>query len=287
MSRVKTFAEVFESYAASRARQELEPFRLGFGTLDADLRGISIGQVLGIAARTAVGKTWLLGSILDNLSARSESGILVLSLEMPAEEWAERQAAIASGVAPEQIETAAREEHLDEILADVLPRLEHVRIVEDPLRLDELPSVLADARTRLDIPLRLVIVDYLGLLSAQGRDQYERTSTLGRGLKQLAKAEGVALILAMQLSRAGGSGERPVTLEMLRDSGVLEESVDFLLGAWRPEKALDLTPTERDAVRDIMRVALLKNRKGTDGRVVELRFQPDSRRLSEPAEEWA
>jgi hypothetical protein len=43
-SRVRTFAEVLGSYAQSRANEELEPIRLGFASLDADLRGVSAGQ---------------------------------------------------------------------------------------------------------------------------------------------------------------------------------------------------------------------------------------------------
>jgi DnaB-like helicase C terminal domain len=286
-SRVRTFNEVLMDYGRSRASEELEPIRLGFGSLDADLRGVSAGQLLGIAARTAVGKTWLMGSVLNNLAAHPSLGVLVLSLEMPAEEWAERQVAIATGLAPEQVEAAAREERLDEILGDSLERLQHAVICEDALALHELPGVFSDARSRLAVPLRLVMLDYLGLVGAEGKSDYERTSALGRGLKQLAKAELVALVVAMQLSRAGGDGSRPVTLEMLRDSGVLEESCDFVLGAWRPDKDPNLTPAERDALRDMMRVALLKNRKGRDGLIVELHFQPGSRRLYEPAEEWA
>jgi hypothetical protein len=284
-SRVRTFAEVLGSYAQSRASEELEPIRLGFASLDADLRGVSAGQVLGIAARTAVGKTWLMGSVLDNIAVHPGLGKLVLSLEMPAEEWAERQVAIATGLAPEQVEAAAKQGEFDSLLPGALERLENAVICEDPLALEELPSVFADARSRLDAPLRLVLIDYLGLVGAQGKSDYERVSALGRGLKQLAKAEMLALIVAMQLSRAGGDGSKPVTLEMLRDSGVLEESCDFVLGAWRPDKAQDLTPAERDALRDVMRVALLKNRKGRDGRMVELHFYPGSRRLYEPAEE--
>ena len=224
-SRVRTFAEVLDSYGRSRASEELEPIRLGFGTLDADIRGVSTGQVLGIAARTAVGKTWLMGSVLNNLAAHPALGVLVLSLEMPAEEWAERQVAIATGLAPEQVEAAAREERLDKVLGDSLQRLENAVICEDALALHELPGVLSDARSRLAVPLRLVMLDYLGLVGAQGKSDYERTSALGRGLKQLAKAELVALVVAMQLSRAGGDGSKPVSLEMLRDSGVLEESL--------------------------------------------------------------
>lgn len=283
-SRVRTFAEVLEAYAASRSVPDLEPVRLGFGSIDADIRGISAGQVLGIAARTAVGKTWLQASILDNQTVRRDMGVLVLSLEMPAEEWLERQLAIGTGLAPEQVETAARDGSVFEITAEAIERLEHGLICEDPLRFEQLPAVFAEARDRLAVPLRLVLIDYLGLVSVQGKDMYERMSTLARGTKQLAKEERVALVIAMQLSRLAEDGSKPVSLEMLRDSGALEEACDFVLGAWRPEKASNLTPAERDEVRDIMRVAILKNRKGRDGRVVDLHFQEGSRRLYEPHE---
>ena len=98
----------------------------------------------------------------------------------------------------------------------------------------------------------------------------------------------MAIVVAMQVSRAGGGdGSTPVTLSSLRDSGVLEESVDFLIGAWRPGKDPGLEPSDAISLRDVMRVALLKNRKGEGGRVVDLRFRPESRRLYEPAEELA
>ncbi|HST26571.1 MAG TPA: hypothetical protein VLJ76_11320, partial [Gaiellaceae bacterium] len=100
----------------------------------------------------------------------------------------------------------------------------------------------------------------------------------------VAKAEQVAIVVAMQVSRAGGDGSQPVTLSSLRDSGVLEEAVDFLLGAWRPGREPNLAPPEAIELRDVLRVALLKNRKGQDGRVVDLRFRPESRRLYEPSE---
>jgi hypothetical protein len=111
-----------------------------------------------------------------------------------------------TGLAPEQVETAAKQGQLDSILPGAFERLEHAVICEDPLALEDLPSVFVDARSRLDAPLRLVLIDYLGLVGAQGKSDYERVSALGRGLKQLAKAEMVALIVAMQLSRAGGDG---------------------------------------------------------------------------------
>lgn len=51
---------------------------------------------------------------------------------------------------------------------------------------------------------------------------------------------------------------------MLRDSGVIEEAADFVLGAWRPEKARDLSPADALSLRDVLRLAILKNRKGPE-----------------------
>src|SRR4051794_20978468 len=99
--RVRTYGELLAEYAKERGAAEWQPVRIGFGSLDADMRGISPGQVLGIAARTAVGKTWLLESIQHQFTAREDAGQVALSLEMPAGEWAERALAIAADVAPE------------------------------------------------------------------------------------------------------------------------------------------------------------------------------------------
>ena len=100
----KSYEELFTELAQERGNPGYQPVQLGFGSIDADLRGISPGQVCGIAARTAVGKTFLLETIGDNFAARDDAGCLALSLEMPGLEWAERALAIYADVAPEEVE---------------------------------------------------------------------------------------------------------------------------------------------------------------------------------------
>lgn len=278
-TRVRTFAELLAQYRVERSG-ERDPIHLGWGSLDRDLRGISDGQVLGVAARTAVGKTWALNSVADFFGGTG-MGTLVASLEMPGVEWAERQLAIAEDIAPEEVERWAK----DEIEIDLQPfikRMESVVLCDQSVELYELPLLLDEARARVNAPVRAIIIDYLGLLGVRGRDAYERASTLGKGLKELAKQERVSVVVAMQLSRAGGDGSTEVTLEMLRDSGVLEESLDFLLGCWRPGKSKELEPYERKRLENVMRVAILKNRKGKEGRVVDLQFRQGSQRVYEP-----
>jgi replicative DNA helicase len=279
--RILTYGQLLHQYAEERGPDAPDPIRLGFGTLDAEMRGISRGQVCGVAARTAVGKTWLLNTVEHNVTANPDSGVLSLSLEMPGSEWAERALAIHSDVAPEQVEAWARQGELAGMSTEFERRMRNAMVCEDFVRLEEMGTLLDEARDRLPVPLRVVIVDYVGMLGADGRDVYERTSKVARGLKQVAKDHRVSMVVAMQLSRAGGNGSEPVDIQMLRDSGALEESMDFLIGAWRPGKDPKLTAGEQLMLRDVMRLRLLKNRKGEDGREVDVHFRPQSRKLVE------
>jgi replicative DNA helicase len=285
--KVSTYGELLKEYELERGQPEYEPVRLGFGTVDAELRGISPGQIVLVAARTGVGKTWALETVEQNFAGRRDAGSLALSLEMPGLEWAERALAIFADVAPERVEQWARQGELIGEAAEFLERMSNALVVEQAVRLDELSAVFAQARRRLGVPLRLVLVDYVGLLGAVGRDAYERASAVGTGLKQIAKMEKVAIVVATQLSRAGGDGSEAVTLPMLRDSGVIEEAADFVLGAWRPDRARDLPPADALCLRDVLRVAILNNLKGPAGRWIDLRFRPDSRRLHEDADPFA
>jgi replicative DNA helicase len=287
---VKTFDDLLAEYVRERGDPAWKPIQLGFGTLDTEMRGVSPGQVCAIAARAGVGKTFLLNSVLHNFARlRPDSAALNLSLEMPAVEWLERQLAMHENVAPEEVEHWARQNELAGHSRLFLERMQHALICDSMLRLNEVQSVIAEARSKLpaDVPLRLVLVDYLGLIGTEGRSDYERASAIGRGLKEIAKAESVAIVVAAQLSRAAGDGSEPVALDMLRDSGVIEEAADFVIGCWRPGEAKNIAPAEADELENTLRVRLLKNRKGKQGRIVDLAFGDPSRKVYEPADPFA
>jgi replicative DNA helicase len=284
---IRSYDEWADELKRLRSEPGYEPVRLGFGTLDADMRGIIPGEVCGIAARTAVGKSWALATIEHAFAARTDAGSLTCSLEMPGAAWTERLIGIDTDEAPEVVERWAREGELGAHIGDFLDRMQNSLLLDESVALDELPTVFEEARGRLNVPLRLVSIDYLGLLTSQGKDTYERASAVGKGLKRIAKSEKVAIVVATQVSRAGGDGSEPISMAMLRDSGVLEESLDYLLACWRPGKAPNLSPPDAIDLRNVMRVALLKNRRGDEGRVVDLRFRDDSRKLYEPADEFS
>jgi replicative DNA helicase len=283
--RVRRFEDWLSQYEAERSDTAELPVRLGWGTIDAELRGISAGQVLGFAARTSVGKTWALNSIIQTFGSRRDAGALVLSLEMPGPEWAERQLAVHDDVAPEQVEAWTRSGELADHKRAFIERMRNVLLVDEHVDLAEFGDVCDEARALLTVPLRLVVIDYLGLLGITGSNAYERVSAIGKGLKRVAKEQHLAIVVASPLSRAAGDGWQPVTSSHLRDSGVLEESLDFLLGAWQPGRQPDLEPDERNRLRGLVRVAILKNRKGRQGRIVDLHQLAESCRIVELSEE--
>jgi replicative DNA helicase len=91
---------------------------------------------------------------------------------------------------------------------------------------------------RRGTPLRLVIVDYLQLMSgagkSRGENRVQELSEISRGLKLLAKSNDVHIVALSQLSRAveQRDDKRPI-LSDLRDSGSIEQDADNVVFVYR------------------------------------------------------
>lgn len=100
------------------------------------------------------------------------------------------------------------------------------------------PLTLRDLRARACLykkkfGTRLIVVDYLRLLEAQGRDTRERVTNIAMGLAQLAKTEQVAVLALSQLSR-GENVNRIPDMTDLKESGDLEASAHVVILLYRP-----------------------------------------------------
>jgi len=105
----------------------------------------------------------------------------------------------------------------------------------------------------------VVCIDYLGLIRSANNSSsvssYSAVSEIASALKNVAKRCGIAIIVLAQVGRQHGQdGDVPLTLTAGRDSGVIEEGADLVLGVHRPE----LGAGDRT-----MGVQVLKSRKGT------------------------
>lgn len=139
---------------------------------------------------------------------------------------------------------------------------------------------LADITARtLAQRYQVIVIDYLQLISARGKDLREQVTEISKGLHTLAQRHGVTVIALSQLSRPGkeegGKNKRP-TMSSLRESGQLEQDADAVLLLYNE------TPDDRNGPR---RLQIAKNKEGTIDSCL-LDFDGALQTLSDPKKTW-
>ncbi len=243
--------------------------RLGLGPFDELTGGVCFGECVTVIARTGVGKSALAQNFIDHvLRAYSDLGIVFFSVEMPRLQAYERQLQIYAGVHRELPQWAYRNADKGKVRADefVEGYGDRFLIVDDPrIDLAGLRRFVRGAvAAKIVRPVRFIVIDYLGLLDRGDRraNLTERVSVLAREIKQVAKELEAVVLLIAQTSRSAGDGSEEVTVIDARDSGAIEDSADFLLGAWRPELKKGITPDAYAKCRGDLCFSILKNRRG-------------------------
>ena len=120
------------------------------------------------------------------------------------------------------------------------------RLAEAPLFIEDTPAlsimqIRAKARRlKTEKGLDLLIVDYLQLVSGQGRfeNRTQEVSYISRGLKSIAKELKVPVLALSQLSRAPEQrqGLQRPQLSDLRESGSIEQDADVVIFIFREPK---------------------------------------------------
>jgi len=263
----------------------------GLGTLDYCLT-MSPGDLIIVGARPGMGKSAFIGGLATYVANQDiwpevnfapwrdeQPGALMFSLEMPKDQVAMRLLCSEAKVDLSRIrKERLRSEDWTE-LTNASKRLEHLPLWIDAKSGIGLDYVRTTVRTlkreceRLDTKgqpkkrLRLVVVDYLGLMKLAGRRDATKSELVGditRGLKQLAKEEDVVIVLCCQLNRSLESrpNKRPV-LSDLRDSGEIEQDADSILFLYR-----DGYYNQASKNPDIAEIIIAKQRNGPPGRVL-------------------
>lgn len=232
------------------------PLHLGLPAIDEVLGGVRPGEVLDLWARPGIGKTLLLCHAV--LSIVEWNAAIAFSLEMPAAQIVRRLCRMAFGLTNLKIrhygfDQALYRERFARLTLDATPGL-------------TVPQMEARVRRlqQTGMPVRAVFVDHLGLIGGDRKmSTYDRTSLQARELKELAKRRGVAVIRLVQVSRdAGGDGSRELHLGSARDSGVVEESADYILGFRRLDRSTTLPLHEREKFKDVLFGKVIKHRHG-------------------------
>jgi replicative DNA helicase len=247
---------------------------LGLEALDEAIGGLAPGEVCGVMARPGMGKTVALCHQARYLASFGMGHVFV-SLEMPVAQITRRLVQAEYRLSRNQLEERLR---TGEVAPDTfLERFPKLTVIDQGgLSIAEIGRRLRQLERAVyaSSPIRCVTIDHLGLVGGDPKlATYDRVSKQVREIKELAKRHEVSVVVAIQVNReAGGDGSKELHLGSARDSGVVEEAVDYLLGMRRFDRSESLSASERQDYRDVMFVKVIKSRHGTPGDEHAFRF---------------
>ena len=221
----------------------------GFADLDKLTSGLHPSDFIILAARPSMGKTAFVLNIAQYVAFHENMCTAIFSLEMSKEQLVNRLFSLESKVDAQALRTGNLSD------ADWEKLVEGAGIIGDSeLIIDDTPGIsISELRSKcrkykLEHDLKLVIIDYLQLMTGSGRGSESRQqeiSDISRSLKTMALELGVPVIALSQLSRSAEKREsnQPMLAD-LRESGSLEQDADMVLFINRKdyyEKAKDFT----------------------------------------------
>lgn len=232
-------------------------------SIDTLLGAMRPKQLIIGAGRPGMGKTataisYALGA------AQGGHGVLFVSLEMGSTEIAGRMASDIcfnghSGIPYEQIRDgrlSSEQRRELQRARDMAADLPFTVIDAGHMTVGRLSMLVRRYKRRMAAKgqtLELVVVDYLQLMSADGKtgNRNEAVGEISRGLKAIAKDQGVAMFALAQLSReAEKRDDKRPKLSDLRESGQIEQDADAVLFLYRHEYYVRMAePAEGDPKR--------------------------------------
>ncbi len=220
--------------AAKRYRPAAGGLLYGIVPLDAAIQPARSGNMVVLAARPSVGKSWFAQRIASAWARGADHPVLFVSLEMDVDQLIARS--ISQGWADSDVNI----HYYDEGRATT--------------------ALIRAEAARLDVQfggVAGIVIDYLQLLKDPGEDGNYRVAKMSGECKAIAREFKCPVLVLSQLNRAG-AGRKP-QLQDLRDSGAIEQDADVVLGLWR--ERLD---------SDDVTLSVLKNRMGPAGMHIEL-----------------
>ena len=254
----------------------------GFRDLDRQLAGgFRPGNLIVLAGRPGMGKTSLAVNIGYQVSG-SGVPVLVLSLEMPEQELADRLISQAGGVYLSAVLAGDMEGETGERIMAGVSRLHEIPLVIDDQGGLSLFDVASKARSvKRKHGLGLLVIDYLQLMTGEGDNRNQQIEQITRGLKALAKELDIPVVALSQLSRKceERTNKRPMNSD-LRESGAIEQDADVILFVYRDEEYNPDSPDKGTA-----EIIISKNRQGQNG-MVRMAYQGCYTRFTDLDHSW-
>lgn len=246
----------------------------GFIDLDYRTAGLQPSDLVLIAARPSMGKTAFVLNIAQYVAFHENMCTAIFSLEMSKEQLVNRLFSLESRVDAQALRTGNLSD------ADWAKLVEGAGIIGDSeLIIDDTPGIsISEMRSKcrkykLEHDLKLIIIDYLQLMSGSGRSidsRQQEISDISRSLKALARELNVPVLALSQLSRAVEQrpDHRPM-LSDLRESGAIEQDADVVMFIYRDDYY-----NKDTELKGISEIIIAKQRNGPIG-TVNLAWLPE------------
>jgi replicative DNA helicase len=211
----------------------------GFSDLDYQTAGLQPSDLVLIAARPSMGKTAFALNMAQNVAIRGNVPTAIFSLEMSKEQLVNRLICSEAMIDAQKVRTGSLDETDWEKIAEGSGVL-----AKAPIYIDDTPGITVSEmrakcrKLKLEKGLGLILIDYLQLMSGNGKNEsrQQEISEISRSLKALAREMQAPVVALSQLSRAceTRADHRPM-LSDLRESGAIEQDADVVMFLYRDE----------------------------------------------------
>jgi len=232
----------------------------GFVEYDKRTSGLHPTDLILIAARPSMGKTSFAINMATNAAMRANAAVAIFSLEMGKEQLANRILSSESLIPSWKIRNGEIDQN------DSVRLVQTMEIIsKSNIYIDDTPGItVSEIRAKCkNLKMRgqldLVVIDYLQLMSGEGRSdsRQQEISDNSRLLKILAKELQVPVIALSQLNReADKRTDHKPQLSDLRDSGAIEQDADIVLFLFRESRY------NESADQNAAEVIIAKHRNG-------------------------
>ena len=252
---------------ASKSKGTVTGIPTGFIDLDYKLSGFQPSDFILIAARPSMGKTAFVLNIAQYVAFHEDMCTAIFSLEMSKEQLVNRLFSLESRVDAQALRTGNLSDSDWEKLIEGAGTIGNSKLI-----IDDTPGIsIAEMRSKcrkykLEHDLKLIIIDYLQLMSGSGKgsdSRQQEISDISRSLKALARELSVPVIALSQLSRAVEQrpDHRPM-LSDLRESGAIEQDADVVMFIYRDDYY-----NHDSEMKGISEIIIAKQRNGPIGTV--------------------
>ena len=251
---------------ASKTIGNVTGIATGFVDLDYRTSGLQPSDLVLVAARPSMGKTAFVLNIAQYVAFHSSLSTAIFSWEMSKEQQVNRLFSLESRVDAQLLRSGSLTDSDWEKLIEGAGTIGRSNLI-----IDDTPGIsISELRSKcrkykLEHDLKLIIIDYLQLMSGSGRSdsRQQEISDISRSLKGLARELNVPVVALSQLSRQVEQrpDHRPM-LSDLRESGAIEQDADVVMFIYRDDYYNKDTPD-----KNIAEIIIAKQRNGPIGTI--------------------